>query len=167
MITKYFKACLIAKYPDLERVQVKEMESVLFAEVPGICIRGLESLAAIQCDGQALEHYHDLKREASICHMLKHPHIVELLETYSSDGMLYMVFEYMDGADLCFEIVKRADAGFVYSEAVASHYMRQILEALRYCHDNNVIHRDVKVPTWVQAASECCEAKQEALDFHQ
>uniref|UniRef100_A0A8D3DJM6 Peripheral plasma membrane protein CASK n=1 Tax=Scophthalmus maximus TaxID=52904 RepID=A0A8D3DJM6_SCOMX len=86
----------------------------------------------------------DLKREASICHMLKHPHIVELLETYSSDGMLYMVFEYMDGADLCFEIVKRADAGFVYSEAVASHYMRQILEALRYCHDNNVIHRDVK-----------------------
>ncbi|XP_045553890.1 peripheral plasma membrane protein CASK isoform X2 [Salmo salar] len=88
----------------------------------------------------------DLKREASICHMLKHPHIVELLETYSSDGMLYMVFELhsMDTADLCFETVKRADAGFVYSEAVASHYMRQILEALRYCHDNNVIHRDVK-----------------------
>lgn len=27
----------------------------------------------------------------------------------------------------------------------SSHYMRQILEALRYCHDNNVIHRDVKV----------------------
>ncbi|VDP98989.1 unnamed protein product [Trichobilharzia regenti] len=35
----------------------------------------------------------DLKREASICHLLKHPHIVELLETYSSDGMLYMIFE--------------------------------------------------------------------------
>ncbi|XP_013396564.1 peripheral plasma membrane protein CASK isoform X3 [Lingula anatina] len=86
----------------------------------------------------------DLKREATICHLLKHPHIVELLETYSSDGMLYMVFEYMDGADLCFEIVKRASAGFVYSEAVASHYLRQILEALRYCHENDVIHRDMK-----------------------
>ncbi|XP_048240911.1 peripheral plasma membrane protein CASK-like isoform X6 [Haliotis rufescens] len=86
----------------------------------------------------------DLKREASICHMLKHPHIVELLETYSSEGMLYMVFEYMDGADLCFEVVKRASAGFVYSEAVASHYMRQILEALRYCHANQIIHRDLK-----------------------
>ncbi len=27
----------------------------------------------------------DLKREATICHMLKHPHIVELLETYRYD----------------------------------------------------------------------------------
>ncbi|XP_031837780.1 peripheral plasma membrane protein CASK isoform X5 [Nomia melanderi] len=86
----------------------------------------------------------DLKREATICHMLKHPHIVELLETYSSEGMLYMVFEFMDGSDLCFEVVRRATAGFVYSEAVASHYMRQILEALRYCHENDIIHRDLK-----------------------
>ncbi len=50
----------------------------------------------------------------------------------------------MDGADLCFEIEKRATAGFVYSEAVASHYMRQILEAIRYCHQFNIIHRDIK-----------------------
>ena len=50
----------------------------------------------------------------------------------------------MDGADLCFEIEKRATAGFVYSESVASHYMRQILEAIRYCHESNVIHRDIK-----------------------
>ncbi|XP_043482827.1 peripheral plasma membrane protein CASK isoform X7 [Leptopilina heterotoma] len=86
----------------------------------------------------------DLKREATISHMLKHPHIVELLETYSSEGMLYMVFEHMDGSDLCFEVVRRATAGFKYSEAVVCHYMRQILEALRYCHENDIIHRDLK-----------------------
>lgn len=32
---------------------------------------------------------------------------------------VFLSFFSMDGADLCFEIVKRADAGFVYSEAVA------------------------------------------------
>lgn len=96
----------------------------------------------------------DLKREATICHMLKHPHIVELLETYSSEGMLYMVFEYMDGADLCFEVVQRATQGFAYSEAVASHYMRQILEALRYCHENDIIHRDIKPENILLATKE-------------
>lgn len=25
-----------------------------------------------------------------------------------------------------------------------SHYMRQILEALRYCHENDIIHRDIR-----------------------
>jgi len=86
----------------------------------------------------------NLKLEATICHMLKHPHIVELLETYSSEGMIYMVYELMEGADLCIEIVKRATSGFVYSEAVASHYFRQILEALLYCHDNDIIHGDIR-----------------------
>jgi calcium/calmodulin-dependent serine protein kinase len=83
----------------------------------------------------------DLKRETTICDMLKHEHIVELKEVYSSTGFLYMVFEYMSGADICFEIIKRAADGYVFSEAVVSHYMCQILQAVRYCHNNDVIHR--------------------------
>src|SRR3989442_192034 len=50
----------------------------------------------------------------------------------------------MDGMDICFEIVSRVSAGFAYSEAVVSHYMRQILDAIRYCHENDIIHRDIK-----------------------
>jgi calcium/calmodulin-dependent serine protein kinase len=50
----------------------------------------------------------------------------------------------MDGADLCFEIERRALSGFVYSESVTSHYMRQIFDGIRYCHDQNIIHRDIK-----------------------
>jgi len=36
-----------------------------------------------------------VKNESEICHRLKHKHIVELLETYISDGLLYMVFELL------------------------------------------------------------------------
>ena len=57
--------------------------------IPGIlCIMFVQEFAVKIVDvakftsspGLSLD---DLKREATICHMLKHPHIVELLETYS------------------------------------------------------------------------------------
>lgn len=96
----------------------------------------------------------DLQREACICQKLRHPHIVEMLGAYSMDGFIYMVFEYMDGADLCFEIVNRVNAGFVYSEAVASHYLRQVLEALSFCHNNEIVHRDLKPHNILLASKE-------------
>ncbi|CAB3991124.1 peripheral plasma membrane CASK isoform X4 [Paramuricea clavata] len=86
----------------------------------------------------------DLVHECQICRKLDHPHIVKMLGAYDVDNTVYMVFEYMDGADLCFEIVNRVNAGFVYSEAVASHYLRQVLDALAYIHKMNIIHRDIK-----------------------
>lgn len=37
--------------------------------------------------------------------------------------LIYVLLIFsMDGSDICFEIVRRAMAGFVYSEAVARYY---------------------------------------------
>lgn len=36
----------------------------------------------------------------------------------------------------------------------SSHYMRQILEALRYCHENDIIHRDIKPENILLATKE-------------
>lgn len=33
---------------------------------------------------------------------------------------------------------------FHFHIQIYSHYMRQILEALRYCHENDILHRDVR-----------------------
>ncbi|KAG1690280.1 Peripheral plasma membrane protein CASK [Nymphon striatum] len=139
------KRCIHRKTNKLFAVKIVDVAK--FTASPGLCTDGLASINR----GYGMSAH--LKREATICHKLKHPHIVQLLETYSSDGMLYMVFEDIKGSDLCFEIVSRATAGFVYSEAVASHYMRQVLEALRYCHENDIIHRDIK-PHCVLLATE-------------
>lgn len=35
-----------------------------------------------------------------------------------------------------------------------SHYMRQILEALRYCHENDIVHRDIKPESVLLATKE-------------
>ncbi len=35
-----------------------------------------------------------------------------------------------------------------YTEQDASNLVRQILEAVDYMHENGVVHRDLKVPSW-------------------
>ncbi|CAG5107173.1 Oidioi.mRNA.OKI2018_I69.chr1.g3188.t1.cds [Oikopleura dioica] len=56
---------------DGELYAVKIVDVVAFTSSPGLSID-------------------DLKRETTICDMLKHEHIVELKEVYSSTGFLYM-----------------------------------------------------------------------------
>ena len=48
----------------------------------------VDVVAFTSAPGLSLE---DLKRETTICDTLKHEHIVELKEVYSSTGFLYMV----------------------------------------------------------------------------
>ncbi|KAL3093629.1 hypothetical protein niasHT_026667 [Heterodera trifolii] len=86
----------------------------------------------------------DAEKEVEICASLKHPYFVQLNDVISGTNALHMVFEWVDGEDLCFEIVRRAAAGFIYSEAVASHYTRQLVEAVRYMHSLDIVHRDIR-----------------------
>ena len=37
---------------------------------------------------------------------------------------MFILLYSLDGADLCFEIVNRVNAGFVYSEAVARYVIK-------------------------------------------
>lgn len=106
----------------------------------------------------------DVEREVSICLKLRHPHVVELLSAYIQEDHVYMVTELMDGADLCIEIVNRVNDGFVYSEAVASHYIKQVFEALAYCHSQGIVHRDLK-PQNIQLASKDDAAPVKLVDF--
>jgi calcium/calmodulin-dependent serine protein kinase len=95
----------------------------------------------------------DLANEVKICSKLTHPHIVQLFTSASSNNKFYMVYEFLDSRDLCFEIEQKV-ANFVYSEFVASHYLRQVLEALQFMHNANIIHRDIKVNCVLLASSD-------------
>ncbi|KAF1742424.1 hypothetical protein MXB_355 [Myxobolus squamalis] len=81
-----------------------------------------------------------LEREARICRLLIHPNIV-----FDEIDYFYMVFELfhyllITGGELFEEITLRQK----YSEKDASFVMQKILEAVFYCHKQNIIHRDIK-----------------------
>ena len=52
-----------------------------------------------------------------------------------------MLFYRVTGGELFEDIVARE----FYSEADASHCIQQILESVNHCHQNGVVHRDLKV----------------------
>ena len=80
-------------------------------------------------------------REIEVAAALKHPHIVEFLDRGTHNGVVFLVTEFVQGADAA----KLADANggrLPSSQAVA--IISQVLDALAHAHSHGFIHRDIK-----------------------
>eukprot|EP01066_Platyproteum_vivax_P007222 Platyproteum_vivax@DN2772_c0_g1_i2.p1 len=71
---------------------------------------------------------------------LDHPNVIKLFEFYETDRHFYMVLELCTGGELFDKIVDRG----VFSEREAALVIYQMLQAVNYCHGNNIMHRDLK-----------------------
>jgi serine/threonine protein kinase len=81
-----------------------------------------------------------LQQESHILFGLDHPNIVKYFRSFVENNRYYIVLEYIDGVNLEQFLVKNG----ILNEQQALYYFIQLLSALKYCHDNKVIHRDVK-----------------------
>jgi serine/threonine protein kinase len=79
------------------------------------------------------------QREARALAKLNHPHIVTVHDFGQSEGLYYLVMEYVDGANL--RVLIRS--GELQSEQALAIVPR-ICDALQYAHDEGVVHRDIK-----------------------
>jgi len=82
-----------------------------------------------------------LKNEIDILGRIKGaPHCMQM-HGWKEDGHnLHIVTELYEGGELFDRIL---DVGY-FSEKQASQYTKQVLEAIKGCHENGVIHRDIK-----------------------
>ena len=80
------------------------------------------------------------RREASAAASLNHPNVVQVYDKGEAEGTYYIAMEYLEGRSLKEIIVKYAPLS---SDLVVS-VSRQIVEALRYVHRRDIIHRDIK-----------------------
>ncbi|CAD8090535.1 unnamed protein product [Paramecium sonneborni] len=84
--------------------------------------------------------YVRIHREISILRKLRHPNVVQLFEIVESDTKLYIVTEYASGGELFDHIVhnKRLE------EREAARLFIQLIHAVTYIHEHQVVHRDLK-----------------------
>jgi len=78
--------------------------------------------------------------EVGILLRMDHPNIVRMKEVYETPESVYLVLELVTGAELFDRIVNQ---GF-YSEVQAANAVRDMVNAVKYLHDNRVVHRDLK-----------------------
>jgi len=85
-------------------------------------------------------HAEKLHVEAAILSRLRHPHIMRLIDLFYVHAELkYLVAEFIAGNSV---LALYENQGV--SEARALKYGIQLLDALAYMHDANVIHRDIR-----------------------
>jgi serine/threonine-protein kinase len=77
-------------------------------------------------------------REAQSMARLNHQNIVGVYDAAQSDGVSYIVMELVQGRTLA--MISPAEM----TVHTALRYILELLEALAFAHENNVVHRDVK-----------------------
>ncbi|XP_003378864.1 MAP/microtubule affinity-regulating kinase 3 [Trichinella spiralis] len=81
-----------------------------------------------------------LFREVRIMKMLNHPNIVKLYQVIETEYTLYLVMEYASGGEVFDYLVAHGRM----KEKEARAKFRQIVSAVQYLHQKNIIHRDLK-----------------------
>lgn len=81
-------------------------------------------------------------REISLMKELKHENIVSLHDVIHTENKLMLVFEFMD-KDLKKYMDSRGDRGALDPYTIKS-FMHQLLQGIAFCHENRVLHRDLK-----------------------
>ena len=81
-----------------------------------------------------------LMNEVNILSKLSHPNIMQIYEIFEDKANMYIVSEYCKGGEL-FDIIEKKGN---FTEKDACKIMKQLMSAICYSHQNNIIHKDLK-----------------------
>ncbi|KAL9972819.1 hypothetical protein ACROYT_G019198 [Oculina patagonica] len=79
-------------------------------------------------------------REIRMLKQLRHDNLVNLIEVFRRKKRLFLVFEFVDHTVL--DELERYPNGL--DENTVRKVLWQVLRAIEFCHNHNIIHRDVK-----------------------
>eukprot|EP00347_Sterkiella_histriomuscorum_P016975 403351138 len=85
-----------------------------------------------------LEDY--MSKIDKILNTIDHPLVMNYQEIYEDKDYLYFVCEYMQGGELYDAMVARGN----YNEKDAALIIKQLLQALAFLHQKNIVHRNIR-----------------------
>ncbi|XP_046858995.1 RAC-alpha serine/threonine-protein kinase-like [Xenia sp. Carnegie-2017] len=86
------------------------------------------------------EVFHTLT-ENRVLQLCKHPFLTELRFSFQTRDRLVFVMEYVNGGELFFHLSKER----VFPEERSKFYASEIILAVEYLHEQNVVYRDLKL----------------------
>jgi serine/threonine-protein kinase len=95
-------------------------------------------LPEVAVSDQALRRF---MREIDVAAALQHPHIVRFIDRGTNKGVVYLITEFVEGADAA-RLADARGGRLPYQEAIK--IITQSLEALEFAHTKGYIHRDIK-----------------------
>lgn len=81
-----------------------------------------------------------VQREINVLLSIAHPNIVKTYDIFDERDKIYLVLEYVGGGDFFDYMASRTKL----EEGPTKIVLWQVLEGLKYLHDNNIVHRDIK-----------------------
>jgi pimeloyl-ACP methyl ester carboxylesterase len=87
-------------------------------------------------------------REIAVTARLDHPHILPLLDSGESEGVLYYVMPFVDGESLHTKLAREKQLQLDHALRIT----REVADALDYAHARGIVHRDIKPENILLAA---------------
>nr|CAH7734998.1 unnamed protein product [Callosobruchus chinensis] len=81
-----------------------------------------------------------LPREIEVVKGLRHPNLIRFLQAIETTHRVYIIMEYAENGSLL-DIIRKDQ---YIDETRARKWFRQLVDAVEYCHDRGVVHRDIK-----------------------
>ncbi len=82
--------------------------------------------------------------EAITLARLRHPHIVQVIDHGQTEGLHYIVLEFIPGGSLKDELQQRQAQNQPFTPAQAAPIIKDLAGAVDYAHSQGVIHHDLK-----------------------